>query len=322
MITPYARAGKEFAERLWDTYHPHADSHFLTEIRRDFHARFWEMYLTCTLLEQGQQQGYSVRCPKYRTGGPDICVEYRDLRIWVEAVTPTDGNPTKPDSVIEPTLCEAHKIPEEKIILRYTNAINSKHKQYLKYLADGIVAENDAYVIAVNGFPLSYGWATPEIPRILKAVFPIGPVQVEFDRNTGKVVKVGHQFRPIIYKSTGEKVSTEFFVNSQYDGISAILHSYANACMMVPLFPEELVDQQDVDQLGNDFFVVHNPMALQPVPHRLIVATRECWATPVDDQSMELSITPDPHSTPAGPSISDILKERSQHRRYWGSHKP
>jgi hypothetical protein len=51
MVTPEARAGKEFAERLWTQYHPYADAHFLTEIRRDFHARFWEMYLTCTLLQ-------------------------------------------------------------------------------------------------------------------------------------------------------------------------------------------------------------------------------------------------------------------------------
>ena len=63
----YARAGKDFAQRLWRIYHPYADSHFLTEIRRDFHARFWEMYLTCALME-GARDNYKVSCPKSSAG--------------------------------------------------------------------------------------------------------------------------------------------------------------------------------------------------------------------------------------------------------------
>jgi hypothetical protein len=39
-----------FAERLWMVFQSYADPHFMTEIRRDFSARFWEMYLTCALF--------------------------------------------------------------------------------------------------------------------------------------------------------------------------------------------------------------------------------------------------------------------------------
>jgi len=156
MATPEAREGKEFAEQLWTQYHPYADAHFLTEIRRDFSARFWEMYLTCTLLQQGQQHGYSVSCPKYNTGGPDICVEHGDFCIWIEAVTATDGDSTKADSAIKPELVQGDIVPDEKIILRYTTAIYEKHKKYLEYRAKGTVAKNDAYIIAVNGSSLFY----------------------------------------------------------------------------------------------------------------------------------------------------------------------
>jgi hypothetical protein len=197
--TPEARKGNEFAEQLWTQYRPHADPHFLTEIRRDFHARFWEMYLTCTLLQQSQQHDFSVSCPKNRTGGPDICVEHRDLRIWIEAVTATDGDPTKADSVIQPPLDQGYIVPDEKIVLRYTTTIYKKHKKYLEYQNKGTVEENDAYVIAVNGFPLSYRGTNSK--RILKAVFPIGPYG--FTLHMGKVVGEGYQYRPTIYKDTG-----------------------------------------------------------------------------------------------------------------------
>ena len=117
MVTPETRAGKAFAERLWMQYHPHADAAFLTEMKRDFHARFWEMYLTCTLLAHGQQHGYSVSCPqRKKTGGPDILLERDGLRLWVEAVTATDGDPDKADSVIKPELAQGYVVPDEKII--------------------------------------------------------------------------------------------------------------------------------------------------------------------------------------------------------------
>jgi len=319
IATPEARAGKEFAERLWAQYHPFADTHFLTEIRRDFHARFWEMYLTCALLQHGQQHSYSVCCPKpKKTGGPDILVEHGNHRIWIEAVVATDGDATKADSVTKPELAQGYTVPDEKMVLRYTTAIYEKHKKYLEYRSKGIVAADDSYVIAVNGSPLSYRWAQPEIPRILEAVFPIGPIEVTLDRKTAKIVEVGHQFRPIVYKNTGGEVSTEFFVNNQYCGISAILHSYANAYMTVLPFAEGLVDQQNADQLGIDFLVVHNPTALRPVPHALIAATREYWATPVDGGYMELSVTPSPNSNTAVRTIADMLEEISARRRYQG----
>jgi hypothetical protein len=264
--SPEAQVGRAFAEQLWARYFPYADENFLIEIRRDFHARFWEMYLTCALLLSGPQRGYSVSCPK---PGPDILLVHGGHRIWIEAVAATDGDPGKADSVIEPNKGHPYRVPDEKIILRYTNAIAEKHRKYLEYRKKNIVAEDDSYVVAVNGYPLSYRWADGEMPRVLKSVFPIGALQFLIDKDTSKITGARHQFRPMIFKSTGSGVSTEFFVNEQYSGISAILHSYANACMTSP-------------SLGIDFLVAHNPLASRPVPHGLIVAGRECRVEPAD----------------------------------------
>jgi hypothetical protein len=262
--TPEAIAGREFAEKLWEEYQPYADSNFLIEIRRDFHARFWEMYLTCALLKCSLQQEYAVSCPKSKAGGPDIRIEHSGHCIWVEAVTATDGDSDKPDSIITPTLGKVYDVPDDRITLRYRTAIEQKYHKYREYRKNGIVNKGDSYIIAVNGYPLSYRWTDAEMPRILKAVFPIGALQFVFDRTTGKLGEATHEQRPKIYKITGNAVSTDCFVNDQYCGISAILHSYANACMTT--LP-----------LGLDFLVAHNPKASCGVRRGLIPVHREYW---------------------------------------------
>jgi hypothetical protein len=47
MRNEWTEPARAFAEGPWDRFCGFADPHFLTEVRRDFHARFWEMYLTC-----------------------------------------------------------------------------------------------------------------------------------------------------------------------------------------------------------------------------------------------------------------------------------
>jgi len=160
---------REFVESLWCRFRGFADPHFLTEVRRDFHARFWEMYLTCALQEYAAQRDAVLSCPK---PGPDILLEHEGSRVWVEAVVATNGIPGLPDTVVEPN--PDGKIPEEKLVLRYTNAIAEKYRKYHKYLRKGIIHKNDAFVIAISGTALAYQFARAErdAPRFLKAVYP------------------------------------------------------------------------------------------------------------------------------------------------------
>jgi hypothetical protein len=177
----WTEPAREFA--LWERFCGFADPHFLTEVRRDFHARFWEMYLTCALQEYANQQGAVLSCPK---PGPDILLERDGNRVWVEAVVATNGLPGRPDSVVEPNPDGSGKIPEEKLVLRYANAISEKYRKYRGYLRDGIIHKNDAFVIAINGAALSYKWtqAASDAPRFLKAVYPLGAYQLLLDRRT------------------------------------------------------------------------------------------------------------------------------------------
>jgi type I restriction enzyme S subunit len=197
----------------------------LTEIRREFNARFWEMYLTCALLERASEFGYSLSCPKRKDGCPDILLELKGERIWIEAVAATNGEAGRPDSLVEPRIptivvgdradeqqemdlpiepgaAESGKIPEGKIVLRYTTAIREKYMKYLHYRRKGIVRKDDAYVVAVNKSGLAYRWASAaiDLPRFLKAVYPIGELEVLIDKKARKVV--GAQNRPRFFIPT------------------------------------------------------------------------------------------------------------------------
>jgi hypothetical protein len=261
-------AARDFAERLWAEYSEFADPNFLKEIRRDFHARFWEMYLTCSLREGEAKRGYHLSCPK---PGPDILLESDGRRLWVEAVTATDGAPGLPDSVVEPNPGGSGRIPEEKIVLRYTNAMREKYKKYLQYLRHGIIRGTDAFVIAINAARLSYRWARAanDAPRFLKALYPLGPYQLLLDKRTGKIVGSGNEPRFQIAKASGAEVPVQAFLDRRYRAISAVLCSFADAGSYG-------------GALGFDFEVALNPMSRCPIMKDEIPARHAWWAELTD----------------------------------------
>jgi len=272
---PHAVAGRAFCERLWRTFHADADPHFLTEIRRDFHARFWEMYLTCALRQRAAKRGCQVTCPKSSKGSPDVLLEFEGRRIWIEAVTVTDGDPFKPDAPVEANRPKPGQIPDEQILLRYTTAIDAKFKKLLDYRQKGIVDEKDGYVIALNAYPLTFRWAEPEMPRFLKSIYPLGPLQFIIDKKAMKLVETRHEFRDRVAKKSGTTIPTTIFLDKRFAGISAVLHSYANACMKQ-------------DPLGLDFLIAHNPLTTQPLPLALLPSDRE-YTTELGEDECKLT---------------------------------
>jgi len=56
-----AKDAKMFTESLWERYQPYADCNFEEQIRRDFNARFWKMYLGCMLMDKGYEIASDIR---------------------------------------------------------------------------------------------------------------------------------------------------------------------------------------------------------------------------------------------------------------------
>jgi len=196
-------------------------------------------------------------------------------------VTATNGEPGRPDTLVEPK--NGGRIPEERIVLRYTTAIRDKYVKYFRYLRTGIVDRNDAYVIAVNESSLAYRWARAEIdlPRFLKAVYPIGELEMLIERNRNDRKIVGAQNRPrfFISKANKSEVPVQTFIDRRWRGLSAVL------CSDVDVSWSRM-------PLGDDLEIAYNPLARCPLTRGVVPAVREWWAK-LDGTEGELFCEPD-----------------------------
>ena len=237
---------REWCEALWVKYRQYADAHFLVEIRRDFHARFWEMYLAVTLLECGHR----IYCP--RPVGPDVGIEVDGRRIWFEAVAPKPGDGA--DKVPPLIMNEMQSVPNEQLVLRYLNAIDNKLTEQLPgWRAAGVFAEGDALVIAINPRSLGRDVLDSTPPRILQAAFPMGAPYASVDAHGGGVVGEGYTKRPAIRKVSGSEVRTGAFLEPTGIDLSGLLCSRVDASMPPP-------------RMGADFQLVPNPLARVELP--------------------------------------------------------
>lgn len=265
---------REFAESLWDRFRSFADPHFLTEIRRDFHARFWEMYLTCALQELANRQGLILSCLK---PGPDILLERDGSRVWWKLWWRRMALLAARTRWWIQNRNDSGTIPEEKLVLRYANAISEKYRKYQGYLRGGIVHKNDAFVIAINGATRSYKWTQAEndVPRFLKAVYPLGVYQLLLDRPTGKIIGQQNEPRFNIVKASGANVATTSFLERRTRGISAILGSFA-----------DLMCHRQA--LGFDFEVAHNPNSRTPIAD-FVIPAKKTWRAALNETGGDLT---------------------------------
>ncbi|SRR6266511_2822640 len=261
-----------FVENLWTRYMEHADKDFAKKIAARFHDHFWEMYLACTLKDDGK-----YLLPKTKWKGPDIEIKSADFsRIWVEAVAASPG--TGEDRIPLPKLDDKmwFRVPEDRIVLRYTTAIDAKYQKYMHYTDSekgNVIEKSEPYVIAVNGSKVPYAWDwDDEIPYIVQAVLPFGSPTVEINWDTPEKTTSGYEDRPEIKNVKGEGIPTNIFLRKEYEGISGVIFSRVGI-------------HQFRNKMGKDFIFVHNPLALNRLPegwlrmgreYRMVGNTLEC----------------------------------------------
>ena len=263
-----------FTDEMWEKYQPYADPNFRQEIQIDFHARFWEMYLTCACLDKS----LPVR-RRISVQGPDVLIQDEMSNIWIEAIAPSRGAEKNPDRVPDYKFNgTAQNVPNDQIILRYRHAIAEKFdNKYQQYLSDSVIDSSDPYIIAINSCKIfEAGIADTDPPRIIKAVFPIGYQRITITRDTMNIVDSGFQFRPAIERTSGELISTNLFVDKMYECLSGILISHASGIRLIK-------------PLGADFIFIHNPLAKNPAPLGFFKIGREYTACENPDGSYTVS---------------------------------
>jgi hypothetical protein len=206
--------------------------------------RTWEMLLARHL----HQQGHKLSCPN---GGPDFKFDLHGTTVWVEAVAPEPkGLPTE---WLDPSFTGVRDFPHKEILLRWTTALDAKWKKLAEYRKKGIVGPRDAYVVAINGcqlsrFPDAHG--ITQMPFGVETVFPVGPLAVAYDAETGRFGEGYISERFHITNANKAQIPTTPFVDPKYAGVSALIGCAAARCYGKPL----------------DVHVVHNPRADVPLP--------------------------------------------------------
>lgn len=268
-----AKDAKMLTETLWRRYQPYADRNFERQIRRDFDARFWEMYLGCTLMDKG----YEIVRKTSKNAGPDIKVKHKGNIIWIEAIAPTSGNKNSSDRVLDSVITNpptAQEVPDKEIILRYRAAIEEKYNKYFGYLKIPIITEGDFYIIAINGCRIPFSETDFNPPRILRSVLPFGFPQVTYDKVSMQIISQGFQYRTTVSKASGSTVQTDIFLDPYYKHISAVLFSNANVFALTK-------------SMRDDFITVHNPLA-HPLPDDFLSFSHQ-WK--VELQGNEISVS-------------------------------
>ncbi len=242
-------------ENMWDVYSKYADDNFLSDFKMQFYPRWFEMYLTFSLLEAG------VYITKTGDGMPDVLAKIGERKVWIEAVCVGPGEPGKPDSVPDMELLKVSSTPERELTLRTLNALHSKDKQFKKYIEHGIVEPDDLIIVAISYCNMGFErhWMAK---YIRSAVYGEGDPILKLGLDNNSQItrsKLEFEQKAVVTKRPGSTYEKEIGVQSFIDFsvecmcISAILGSCA--------YPKDL----GAKERGNDFIMFPNLTSDRPL---------------------------------------------------------
>jgi len=192
----------------------------------NFFSRLWEL----NLAERLQEGGLDISSSRT---GPDFRALVDGLVVWFEAVSP------KPEGLPKEYFCPVEEgapikcvtVPFEKILLRVTSAIRDKAEKFGIYIDNGIVNTNDICIIAVDTTQLGVDGAVgvSQSPIVVEATYPVGPLELKIDLETGNITDSGLSYRPTISKISSKgfvPVETDSFLSGGYRHIGAVIGSF------------------------------------------------------------------------------------------------
>lgn len=252
---------KEHCEDLWNDYREYADSHFVSEFSRQFHQRWFEMYLAVSLL----RRDFEIIS---KDEGPDILLDMGDHRIWIEAVCATGGETGLPDSVPKMPLGKVVSVPVREYVLRIRNSLQEKARKFQKYIDDNVVGERDALAVAINIYGID--GIMPDVDHVMmRALYGVGDMVVEFDKYTRKATDVGHESVTEIVKKSGASVGTMPFVDCSMPHVSSALIFWSSAanhptrlgddCMLYPNLTCRIPWREGAIPMGHEWVFAESP---------------------------------------------------------------
>jgi len=263
----YFKDQKIFCEDLFKNYGNLADINFKEKFPDNLQQLFWEMYLGNVLINYLHDNKHSEnkKLVNSANNGPDFEIYPNQImniskKLWIEAVCPRIGE-------YDYLNINRNKIPKvtisNEILLRYTQALSSKingtksTNGYSDYLKQEIVSDDDYYVIALNAALIdNKPIGSDYFHRIFEALLPIKNQIISYNIYSNKVKEIKNgscEYIPKHRFNSFEKISTNYFNDKKYKGISGLLLSYST-CGYYKY------------NLGSDFVFIHNPLVANKLP--------------------------------------------------------
>jgi hypothetical protein len=262
---------RQHVEELYACTKDILDKKFVEKCKRSFHSCYAEMYFAAAFRTRC---GITVTHPSDQ--GPDFFLN--NINAWAEVIAPTDGEPGNPNTVPNQVNGVSRSYPEDKVILRLCNAFETKAQKMRKDINKSIVDTCQPIVICISGGGMNERipmYPVGGYPQIVKALLPVGDLIFWMNRETREVMSKEYKYREGVDKTTGDGniiISTEPFLNEEYSHISAVVYSWANAGNPI-----------ERKKWGSDFFVLHNPRAINPLPRGFVNCGQEYNVAVADD---------------------------------------
>ena len=270
---PIEQQLRAMLQEMWERYEPYADPDFRPGFARDVDGRFWEMYLGCTLREDGRT--LLPVAERLREGGqPDLCVLDDGRRIWIEATAPDEGAPG-PDQIVCPVPVNegggAVAAPTRQAQLRTSGAFWTKAQKIECYIKQGVIAPQDICIIAISASRFGAYVSEHPLPLIMTTLFPIGDAYVTINRETGDVLAEGLQEAPIIPRDPSrDQIPRTAFLDECFADISGVIWSR--------------ISIGNLSRQVRPISYAHNPLAQTPLPTNWGVWDREFVTTRHGDE--------------------------------------
>jgi hypothetical protein len=287
---PLCVSVRDFIEEMWPLCSEFLDSDVRQKARKEFHQRWWEVYLTYSLL------GASVQlerreCRKPKKSGPDLLSRIAGRSVWIEAVTASAGE--GPDAVRRGGSSKGPKsLQDKEIMLRFQQAFSEKVRKYSEYVMRDGVSTSEGYVVALNGGLAEGGFpCTQRFPRIVSALLlglEIESVMVEFDGATSRFGEAHFEYQPELEKKSKNTVRLAAFLDPANSCVSAVLYSASDPYNCSPM---RGLKSRGSDLMAGEFVLVLNPHARVPLPPGFLSAIPRYWVE-LHDDSLTLHLPP------------------------------
>lgn len=250
-----------FLAQKFSLYSGYLDDGFEKRIVGDeFISRLNELYIVEALLNN------NIKLKHRGNAGLDIWIE--NIKGWGEFVAATDDETEKNRS-----LERAVSPSEDYHLLRLTSVINVKIGKAKRDIEKGLVKEAEPIILFVSSCGLRDPFLlTPEgsISSYLRTVFPLGETVLHVNP-VAETSEMRRDYKLGIPKK-GTLIYNDFFLRSENAHISAIVFSF-QTILQHYFFPEVKFES------GNDFVIIHNPLAKNPIPVGLLKSHHEYKCT-------------------------------------------